>query len=165
MDLRFLSVCVYVNLDMEEGLNIPERGFRAGMALPAEFGLMCKWSKAVHELHQDLASVKSYRIGHIVIHLNISLYDLYLKHDVSKFMDTLSPGLRCSGPFEVMQRGFFDKLRRVDVIQNMRHDKLARGLCVRFTPLSVDPIVQEIFKPWSERGIVRVSKVFRVGTS
>ena len=55
--------------------------------------------------------------------------------------------------------------RRVDVIQNMRHDKLARGLCVRFAPLYVDPIVQEIFKSCSERGIVRVSKVFEVGTS
>lgn len=169
-DLRYLElhtyVILYIDADVPEGVDLTEKfsESRLGLMIPAQFGLALRWGFGVRQVHQDLMAVRSFRVEHVVIHLNILLFDLYLKQDVRMFMEMVTSGLNWTQPHlhDVMRRQYFNRLRRVDIILDMRHDKLSHELCTRYTPISVDPVVQELFKPWCERGIVKLSKIFRL---
>ena len=154
----YVSLDVDADVPMWKSLNI-----RPALVLPAQFGLAEKWAAGAREVRTDLMTVRSHQLEHLVIHLNIMLFDLYLKQNVSAYMDMIATKMRANPrPHDIMRRPFFDNLRRVDVILDMRHDQLPHKLCVQWTPISVDPVVRELFRPWCERGIVKVSRFFRL---
>ena len=92
-----------------------------------------------------------------------TLLDLYLEQDVQAFKDVIASKVHeRSCPLDTMHRRYFDGLQRVDVALDMRHDQLPHKLCTQWVPISVDPVVHELFGPWCEHGIVEFSKIFRM---
>ena len=166
-DLRYLKLQTYISLDVDAEMPrlLAERfpQARLGLTLPAQWGLGEKWARYTQQLRADLATMESHRLEHLVVQINIALFDLYLKQDVRHFMDIMRNKMHVEPRVhELMRRRRFDRLRCVDVILDMRHDQLPHKLCMRWTPKSVDPVVQELFRPWCERGIVKFSKFFRL---
>lgn len=170
-DLRYLELHTHVSLDVETHVKdspqiwkrFRDAHMRPGMVLPAQWGLAEKWAAGAREVRADLATVRSHRLEHLVVHLNIALFDLYLKQDVRACMDMIANRMHAQQPPHDAMRGpYFDNLRRVDVILHVKHDTLSHKLCARWTPLSVDPVVRELFRPWCERGIVKFSKFLRL---
>lgn len=180
-DLRYLDLNVYISLDVD--VTVPnDHSYvafaqaqqaaitqelplaRQGLVMPAQCGIAEKWGRCARELCTDLLQVRSSRLEHLVVHLNLALCDLYLKSDVHMFMDLIMNNMHAvlPRPHDIMRRRDFDSLRCVDVIFNMRHNELSHELCARYTPTSVDPVVRELFRPWCERGIVKFSKIFRL---
>ena len=149
-ELQSLKLCLFISFKPQ-----PDAALS-----PAATDTM-QWLSAADALQSDLSTVRSRKLEFITVHLSITLYGYLISQKSSASPQQFRASPSASALHGVMIRPYFDALKRVDVVLDIEYNNKPREVWEEYIPRVVEPLVCEMFEPWTERDIVRFTRTVR----
>ncbi|KAH9921767.1 uncharacterized protein B0H18DRAFT_1121229 [Fomitopsis serialis] len=121
-------------------------------------GPRAAWTEATRELHGIFSTIRSRQLEHIEVHVRVYVDDSILE---SEEPSAVLEKLDLRGLHEVMSQPYFDTLKDVEVKMTMwpRTDQTESD--VDNIGQKLEDVFHGLLRPWSDRGIVDTSCVWR----